>query len=124
MGMAWDETVHYALPDTCTLILCDVLCLQLQLCKDLVRFLRAIGPGDLLESPHITMAMTPLKTPTPTSSLTMPSPLATVTNGIDTPDLDRSAVSVARDHLSSGSTSSFVSLSGDYKDASGKVIRR
>ena len=70
------------------------------------------------------MAMTPLKTPTPTSSLTMPSPLATVTNGIDTPDLDRSAVSVARDHLSSGSTSSFVSLSGDYKDASGKVIRR
>ena len=33
-------------------------------------------------------------------------------------------MSIARDHLSSGSTSSVVSLSGDYKDASGKVIRR
>ena len=33
-------------------------------------------------------------------------------------------MSIARDHLSSGSTSAVVSLSGDYKDASGKVIRR
>lgn len=69
------------------------------------------------------MAMSPLKTPTPTS-ITTPSPLATVTNGLNTPDLDRSAMSIARDHLSSGSTSAVVSLSGDYKDASGKVIRR
>ena len=70
------------------------------------------------------MAMTPLKTPTPTSSVSIPSPLATVVNGLNTPDLDRSAVSVAREHLNSGSMSAVVSLSGDYTDASGKVIRR
>ena len=40
------------------------------------------------------------------------------------PDLDRSAVMVAKDHLSSGSTSSSISLSGEYRDAAGKIIRR
>ena len=40
------------------------------------------------------------------------------------PDLDQSVVSVARDYLSSGSTSNVVSVSGDYCDPSGKVIKR
>lgn len=40
------------------------------------------------------------------------------------PDLDQSVASVARYHLSSGSTSSVVSISGDYCDSSGKVIKR
>lgn len=97
---------------------------QWELCKDLVRFLRAIGPCENVETPlhggHHTPA-TPLKTPlapptsTPTTAVP-PSPQA--------PDLDRSAMSVTRDHLSSGSTSSVVSFSGEYRDASGRVIRR
>jgi hypothetical protein len=40
------------------------------------------------------------------------------------PDLDQSVVSVTRDHLSSGSTSNIVSISGDYQDSTGKVIKR
>ncbi|CAI8008141.1 Guanine nucleotide exchange factor subunit RIC1 [Geodia barretti] len=59
---------------------------------------------------------TPRAPPTPPSTGTTPS--------LPGPDLDRSAISMAQDHLTSGSTSSTVSLSGDYRDASGKVIRR
>ena len=40
------------------------------------------------------------------------------------PDLDQSVASVARHHLSSGSVSSIVSVSGDYCDSTGKVIKR
>ena len=85
------------------------------------------GPGECIESPTSTTVATPatphVKTPlamtTPTSATgTMPSLVAMP------PDLDLSAMSIARDHLTSGSTSSVISFSGDYKDASGKVIRR
>ncbi len=40
------------------------------------------------------------------------------------PDLDQSVASVARHHLSSGSVSSIVSVSGDYCDSTGKLIKR
>ena len=40
------------------------------------------------------------------------------------PDLDQSLASVARHHLSSGNTSNVVSVSGDYYDSTGKVIKR
>ena len=40
------------------------------------------------------------------------------------PDLDQSVVMVTRDHLSSGNPSSVVSVSGDYYDSSGKIIKR
>ena len=82
------------------------------------------GPGDVLESASrdtttpisAHFPKTPHAPPTPPSVGTTPS--------LPVPDLDRSAISVAQDHITSGSTSSTVNLSGDYKDASGKVIRR
>ena len=40
------------------------------------------------------------------------------------PDLDQSVASVARHHLSSGSISNVVSISGDYCDSTGKIIKR
>ena len=40
------------------------------------------------------------------------------------PDLDQSVVMVTRDHLSSGNPSGVVSVSGDYCDSSGKIIKR
>ena len=48
-------------------------------------------------------------------------PLATPTS---IPDIDQSVVSLARDHLSSGSISGVVSVSGEYRDPSGKIIKR
>ena len=57
---------------------------------------------------------------TPRAPSTPPSTTET-TPSLPGPDLDRSAISMAQDHLTSGST---VSLSGDFRDASGKVIRR
>ncbi len=83
------------------------------------------GTGDTLDSPLMTMATTPRKTPTPTL-VTLP-PLSTEGGPTPTsagPDLDRSAMSLTRDHLTSGGVASMVSLSGEYKDASGKIIRR
>ncbi len=83
------------------------------------------GPGDALDSPLITIATTPRKTPTPTQ-VTLP-PLSTegeTTPSSAGPDLDRSAMSVTRDHLTSGGVGNVVSLSGDYKDSAGRVIRR
>ena len=80
----------------------------------------------MLDSPLITMATTPRKTPTTPTVGVIPPPStegsATPTSG--GPDLDRSAMSITRDHLSSGSASGMVSLSGEYKDSTGKVIRR
>ena len=70
----------------------------------------------MLDSATPMSAKTPHAPPTPPSMGTTPS--------LPVPDLDRSAISIAKDHITSGSTSSTVSLSGDYKDASGKVIRR
>lgn len=88
-------------------------------------YVTVLGPGDSLDSPLITMATTPRKTPTPTQ-VTLP-PLSVEAEATPTsagPDLDRSAVSLTRDHLISGSVAGSVSLSGEYRDASGKVIRR
>ena len=80
-----------------------------------------------MDTPPATSGMTPHRIQTPTSSVFASSAGGggkTTPSVSVAPDLDRSAVMVAMDHLSSGSTSSCVSLSGDYKDASGKVIRR
>ena len=38
--------------------------------------------------------------------------------------LDHSAILMTRDHLMSSSISATVNLCGDYKDASGKMIKR
>ena len=76
------------------------------------------GSGDHLES------STPGGSITPATPRKIPTPTVSVTPSTSAPDLDRSAISITKDHLSSGSTSSVVSLSGDYRDASGKVIRR
>jgi hypothetical protein len=98
---------------------------QWELCKDLVRFLRAIGPGDMLDS--VTRdSTTPVSAHFPKTPRAPPTPPSTTgtTPSLPGPDLDRSAISMAQDHLTSGSTSSTVSLSGDFRDASGKVIRR
>ncbi|XP_064397549.1 guanine nucleotide exchange factor subunit RIC1-like [Halichondria panicea] len=105
---------------------------QWELCTDLVRFLKTIaclyaGTGDTLDSPLMTMATTPRKTPTPTPTRVTLPPLSTEGGPTPTsagPDLDRSAMSLTRDHLTSGGVANMVSLSGEYKDASGKVIRR
>lgn len=91
-----------------------------------------LGPGDALDTPTPgSSAATPHKLQTPTSAGFSSSGggagggvgVAT-TPLLTAPDLDRSAVMVAKDHLTSGNTSNCVSLSGDYKDALGKVIRR
>lgn len=76
-------------------------------------------------SPGIS-ATTPHKIQTPSSAgfSTSGTVGGAGTPSVMAPDLDRSAVMVAKDHLTSGNTSNCVSLSGDYKDASGKVIRR
>ena len=114
----------------------------LQLSRDLVRFLRAIGrlkytcvslsvcecvcvgPGDMLDS--VTReTVTPVSAHFPKTPHAPPTPPSVgTTPSLPVPDLDRSAISVAQDHLSSGGVPATVSLSGDYKDASGKVIRR
>jgi hypothetical protein len=100
-------------------------CNQWELCKDLVRFLRAIGPGDMLDS--VTRdSTTPISAHFPKTPHALPTPpsVGATPTSLPVPDLDRSAISVAQDRLASGSTSSTVSLSGEYRDASGKVIRR
>jgi hypothetical protein len=97
---------------------------QWELCKDLVRFLRAIGPGDMLDSVSRDTA-TPISAHFPKTPHAPPTPPSVgTTPSLPVPDLDRSAISIAQDHITSGSTSSTVSLSGDYRDSSGKVIRR
>lgn len=89
------------------------------------------GPGDGVDSPG--SSLTPHKPHTPTSatsSFSLSSSATTPGTGVghfpasSTPDLDRSAFLVTRNHLTSGSTSGSVSLSGDYKDASGRMIKR
>ena len=79
-----------------------------------------------MDAPSPGLVTTPLKIQTPTSATlsSAATPVNRTTPSLTAPDLDRSAVMVAKDHLSSGSTSHCVSLSGDYKDASGRVIRR
>ncbi len=84
-----------------------------------------------MDTPPASSSLTPHRIQTPTSSVFASSAggvgvgrTTTTPSLVAAPDLDRSAVMVAMDHLNSGSTSSCVSLSGDYKDASGKVIRR
>ena len=81
------------------------------------------GPGDILDSQAPYDNTTPMISKT-SHALPPTPPSVGMTPSLPVPDLDRSAISVAKSHISSGSTSSTVSLSGDYKDASGKVIRR
>ena len=82
------------------------------------------GPGDMLDSVSRDTA-TPISAHFPKTPHAPPTPPSVgTTPSLPVPDLDRSAISIAQDHITSGSTSSTVSLSGDYKDLSGKVIRR
>jgi len=93
------------------------------------------GPGEAVESPPSTTSLSSHKPYTPLSASvlsTTPS-AATPTSGnvgggsgptSTAPDLDRSIVQKARDHLTSGSTSGSINLTVDYMDASGKMIRR
>ncbi|XP_019849671.1 PREDICTED: RAB6A-GEF complex partner protein 1-like isoform X2 [Amphimedon queenslandica] len=101
---------------------------QWELAKDLVRFLKRIGPGDLsplspvssLPTPSTPYGAKPLKPSGPSSlgANALSSPVSNL------PDLDQSVVMVTRDHLSSGNPSGVVSISGDYCDSSGKIIKR
>ena len=92
----------------------------------LIFFTRLIilGPGDMLDS--VTRdATTPISAHFPKTPHAPPTPPSVgTTPSLPVPDLDRSAISIAQDHIASGSTSSTVSLSGDYKDATGRVIKR
>lgn len=102
---------------------------QWDLCKDLVRFLKAIGPGDGSNptSPVSSIAGVTPSTPhskNPKSSGSTSLHPNSASSSTLLPDLDQSVVSVARDHLNSGSTSNIVSVSGDFCDSTGKIIKR
>eukprot|EP00118_Oscarella_pearsei_P005029 m.22388 g.22388 ORF g.22388 m.22388 type:complete len:1352 (+) comp28341_c0_seq2:42-4097(+) len=76
-----------------------------ELCKDLVRFLRAIGSGDVVDSPSRSGPVMPLSAP--------PFPVA-----------DRFEVALEKEIERTGSQTSVVGLRGDYLDESGNFIRR
>ena len=87
--------------------------------KNLCSFLLIPGPGDSLESPaHLATPSPGNITPKlPKSRGSFTSHLGRGTSPFTSPpDLDRSA----RDHLAGGP----LSISGNYKDASGRVIKR
>jgi hypothetical protein len=97
-----------------------------ELSTDLVRFLKRIGPGDITPVSPVFSLPTPstplVKTPKASGPVSLPVTMSAPSRNV--PDLDQSVVSVTRDHLSSGSTSNIVSISGDYQDSTGKVIKR
>ena len=76
------------------------------------------GPVDVSNPTSPASSMTPS---TPARKPMLATPLATPTA---IPDLDQSMVSLAKEHLTSGGLGNVLSVSGEYRDPSGKIIKR